>query len=111
MSGVKRKRSVDVDKMTVEQIDELRDKLAVKCNEIHDLACEEANKLLESRGYKANIKFKWFESNRHSSDLPLVVKNKLEKLNTKVTKDVNDILNIYGIVSHIDINLEKIDKD
>lgn len=109
MSSVKRKRSADVNKMTIEQIDELRDKLAIKCNEIHDKTCEEANKLLESRGYKAVINFKWFESNRHSSDLPLTVKNKLEKLNTKALKDVNDILNIYGITSFLDIHLEKVD--
>lgn len=55
--GAQRKREVDVEKMGVEQVDQLSQKLGDKVSEILNKTCEECNRLLNIYGLEIEVNY------------------------------------------------------
>jgi len=54
---INRKRSVDVEKLSVEQVDRIKDQVVIKLRALIDDACEKANEIVNIYGLEAKMEF------------------------------------------------------
>lgn len=53
MKQQKRKKSIDINKLSMEEMNQISDKLGEDVRKLYDQACEKANKLLNAYGMKS----------------------------------------------------------